>query len=138
MAIKYTAEAVSSGGRDGTVRSSDGVINERVGTPQAMGGSGEGTNPEQLFAAAFAACFNGALHLVAKRDGMTLPEASTITAQVGIGPDSSSFSIAATLVGYLPGFEQSTADQLMSRAHEVCPYSKATRGNVEVTLRSKV
>lgn len=139
MDIKYTAEATSrGGGRDGAVESSDGTIDLPVRMPKAMGGDGAGTNPEQLFAAGFAACFNGALHLVAKGDGVTVPDGTRVTAEVGIGPDDTSFGLAVTLTGSLPGLDQSTADGLMTKAHQVCPYSKATRGNVEVTLKSTV
>lgn len=139
MDIKYTAEATSSGGgRDGAVQSSDGRIDQQVRMPQALGGDGQGTNPEQLFAATYASCFQGALRLVAKNGGVSLPEETTITAEVGIGPDDTSFAIAATLVGSMPGLDQGQADDLMQQAHQVCPYSKATRGNVEVKLESKV
>ncbi len=139
MEIKYTAEATSSGGgRDGAVRSSDGRIDEQVRMPQALGGDGQGTNPEQLFAATYSACFQGALRLVAKNGGVSLPDDATITAQVGIGPDETSFGIAVSLIGSMPGLDQAQADDLMRQAHQVCPYSKATRGNVEVTLEAKV
>lgn len=139
MEIKYTAAATSSGGgRDGAVRSSDGTIEQQVRPPQAMGGDGQGTNPEQLFAAAYSACFQGALRLVAKNGGVDLPDDATVTAQVGIGPHDTSFAIAVTLVGAMPGLDQAQADDLMRQAHQVCPYSKATRGNVEVKLESEV
>ncbi len=139
MSISYTASATSSGGgRDGQVRSSDGQIDQPVRTPAAMGGDGQGTNPEQLFAAAFAACFHGALRLAAKGAGVDVPDGTTIDADVGIGPDETSFALVATLTGHLPGLEQQTADDLMQRAHQVCPYSKATRGNLDVTLKATV
>lgn len=139
MDIKYTAEATSSGGgRDGAVKSADGTIDEQVRMPRALGGDGEGTNPEQLFAAAYSSCFQGALGLVAKSGGVSLPEDATVTADVGIGPDDTSFAIAVTLIGSMPGLDQVQADDLMQQAHQVCPYSKATRGNVEVRLESKV
>lgn len=139
MDIKYIAEATSrGGGRDGAVRSPDGTIDEQVRMPQALGGDGQGTNPEQLFAATFSSCFQGALRLVAQNAGVSLPDDTTVTAQVGIGPDDTSFGIAVTLVGSMPGLDQAQADDMMQQAHQVCPYSKATRGNVEVKLESKV
>ncbi len=139
MTIVYTATATSSGsGRDGQVRSSDGRIDAPVRMPAAMGGNGEGTNPEQLFAAAYATCFHGAMRLAAKSNGTAVPDDATIDAEVGIGPDDTSFGVTATLTGHFPGLDQQTADDLMHGAHQVCPYSKATRGNVEVTLRATV
>jgi lipoyl-dependent peroxiredoxin len=139
MDIAYNAEATSSGGgRDGAVRSSDGTLDHQVRMPAAMGGDGNGTNPEQLFAAAYAACFHGALRLVAKNNNVTVPEGATVDAQVGIGPDDTSFGLAVTITGNLPGVDQATADDLMAKAHQVCPYSKATRGNIDVALKAKV
>ena len=139
MDIKYTAEATSSGeGRTGAVATSDGVIDEQVRMPVALGGDGKGTNPDQLFAAGYAACFHGAMRGVAKSKGVQVPAGATIVAQVGIGPDDTSFGLEVTLIGNLPGLDQSTADELMEGAHQVCPYSKATRGNIDVTLKSTV
>jgi Ohr subfamily peroxiredoxin len=107
--------------------------------PKEAGGNGEGTNPEQLFSAGYAACFLGALRLVARNNKIDLDDASGITAQVGFGKDpEGGFGINAHLIGYLPGLEQSAADDLMNQAHQVCPYSKATRGNIDVTLSAKV
>lgn len=138
--VKYTAESTASGGgRDGHVKSDDGRIDLDTRPPKAAGGSGEGTNPEQLFSAGYAACFLGALRLMAKNNDVEIDEASAITAQVGFGPDSEGgFGITAHLIGYLPGLEQSVADDLMAKAHEFCPYSKATRGNIDVKLSAKV
>jgi Ohr subfamily peroxiredoxin len=138
--VIYTAESTATGGgRDGHVKSSDDRIDLDTRPPKAAGGSGEGTNPEQLFSAGYAACFLGALRLVAKNDKITLDDATGITAQVGLGKDpAGGFGINAHLIGYLPGLEQSVADGLMQKAHEFCPYSKATRGNIEVTLSAKV
>ena len=138
--VVYTAESTSTGGgRDGHVRSTDGRIDFDTRPPKAMGGSGEGVNPELLFSAGFAACFLGALRLMAKNDGVALDDATGITAQVGFGKDSEGgFGITANLIGYLPGLEQSVADDLMAKAHQFCPYSKATRGNIDVTLSAKV
>jgi osmotically inducible protein OsmC len=138
--VVFTAESTATGGgRDGHVKSSDGRIDLETRPPKEAGGSGEGTNPEQLFSAGYAACFLGALRLVARNNDVKLDDASGITAQVGFGKDpEGGFGINAHLIGYLPGLEQSAADDLMDKAHQVCPYSKATRGNIDVTLSAKV
>lgn len=138
--LVYTAESTATGGgRDGHVKSSDNRIDLDTRPPKAAGGSGEGTNPEQLFSAGYAACFLGALRLVARNDKVSLDDATGVTAQVGFGKDSDGgFGINAHLIGYLPGLEQSQAEELMDKAHQVCPYSKATRGNIDVTLAAKV
>lgn len=138
--VVYTAESTATGGgRDGHVRSTDGRIDLDTRPPKAMGGSGEGVNPELLFSAGYSACFLGALRLMAKNDGVALDDATGITAQVGFGKDSEGgFGITANLIGYLPGLEQAVADDLMAKAHQFCPYSKATRGNIDVTLSAKV
>ncbi|HEY1972392.1 MAG TPA: organic hydroperoxide resistance protein [Pseudonocardia sp.] len=139
MDVKYTANATSSGaGRDGAVRSDDGIIDLEVKYPPALGGPGGGTNPEQLFAAAYATCFHGALRLVAGKEKVAVPDGTTVEAAIGIGPDDTSFGITATLTASLPGLDQAAADDLLAKAHQVCPYSKATRGNIEVTLVAKV
>ncbi|BBZ02356.1 putative organic hydroperoxide resistance protein/OsmC-like protein [Mycolicibacterium chitae] len=138
--VVYTAESTASGGgRDGHVRSTDGQIDLDTRPPKEMGGSGEGVNPELLFAAGYAACFLGALRLVAKNEKIAIDDASGITARIGFGKDSDGgFGLTAELIGYLPGLEQKEAEDLMQKAHGVCPYSKATRGNVDVTLLAKV
>lgn len=148
--VVYTAESTATGGgRDGHVKSTDGKIDLDTRPPKEMGGSGEGVNPELLFSAGYAACFLGALRLVAKNEKIALDDASGITAEVGIGTvvgdDESTaddadggFGLAVELIGYLPGLTQDVADDLMAKAHRVCPYSKATRGNVAVTLMAKV
>jgi lipoyl-dependent peroxiredoxin len=138
--VVFTAESTATGGgRDGHVKSSDGRIDLDTRMPKEAGGNGEGTNPEQLFSAGYAACFLGALRLVARNDDVKLDDASGITAQVGFGKDpEGGFAINAHLIGYLPGLEQSVADELMNKAHQVCPYSKATRGNIDVELSAKV
>ncbi|BCI55604.1 organic hydroperoxide resistance protein [Mycolicibacterium litorale] len=138
--VKYTAESTASGGgRNGHVKSSDDKIDFDTRPPKEMGGSGEGVNPELLFSAGYAACFLGALRLQAKNNDIQIDEASAITAQVGFGPDSEGgFGLTAHLIGYLPGLEQSVADDLMEKAHAFCPYSKATRGNIDVKLSAKV
>ncbi|HZZ46784.1 MAG TPA: organic hydroperoxide resistance protein [Pseudonocardia sp.] len=139
MDVKYTAHATSSGGgRDGAVRSDDGILDLELKYPPELGGPGGGTNPEQLFAAAYSACFHGALRLVAGKEKVTVPDGTTIEAAIGIGPDDTSFAITANLTVTLPGLDQATADDLVEKAHQVCPYSKATRGNVDVTLTAKV
>jgi Ohr subfamily peroxiredoxin len=138
--VVYTAEATASGGgRDGHVKSSDDRIDLDTRPPKAAGGSGEGTNPEQLFAAGYATCFLGALLLVARTDGVKLDSATGVTAQVGFGKDTEGgYGINAHMIGYLPGLDQQEADELMAKAHQVCPYSKATRGNIDVALSAKV
>jgi Ohr subfamily peroxiredoxin len=136
----YTAESTASGGgRDGHVKSSDGRIDLDTRPPKEMGGSGEGTNPEQLFSAGYAACFLGALRLVAGKAKIKLDDATGITVQIGIGKTpEGGFGLVASIIGYLPGLEQDVADDLVEQAHEVCPYSNATRGNIDVDLSAKV
>ena len=138
--VVYTAESTATGGgRDGHVKSSDNRIDLETRPPKEAGGSGDGTNPEQLFSAGYAACFLGALRLVARNDKVDLDDATGVTAQVGFGKDpDGGFGINAHLIGYLPGLEQGAADELMNKAHQVCPYSKATRGNIDVSLSAKV
>jgi lipoyl-dependent peroxiredoxin len=138
--VVYTAESTATGGgRDGHVKSSDGRIDLDTRPPKAAGGSGEGTNPEQLFSAGFAACFLGALRLVARNSKIDLDDATGVTVEVGFGKASEGgFGINANLIAYVPGVEQSVADDLVEKAHGVCPYSKATRGNIDVTLSAKV
>jgi len=133
--ILYTAEATAWGGREGRVASSDNVLDVQLAVPKGLGGpGGEKTNPEQLFAAGYAACFHSALKLIAAGDKVDVSE-SAITARVGIGAtDSGAFNLAVELEAELPGIERDAAEALVARAHEVCPYSNATRGNVEVTL----
>lgn len=135
----YTAEATSSGGgRDGSVRSSDGIIDQAVKMPPALGGPGGATNPEQLFAAAYATCFHSALRRVANNKGVAVPDGATVDAAVGISADDTGFGVDAVITAHLPGLDQSTADDLVSDAHQVCPYSKATRGNIDVELKATV
>ncbi|TQM06465.1 Ohr family peroxiredoxin [Pseudonocardia kunmingensis] len=134
----YTAEATSTGGgRDGRVRSADGIIDLDVKQPPALGGPGGGTNPEQLFAAAYAACFHGAVRLAAKKKDVTIGETS-VDAAVSVAPDETTLQVSAVLTVHLPGVEQAVADDVVAFAHELCPYSKATRGNVDVQLVAKV
>jgi hypothetical protein len=135
----YTAESTATGGgRDGHVKSSDGKLDLDTRPPKEMGGSGEGVNPELLFSAGYAACFLGALRLVAKNAGVQLDDATGITVRVGIGKDDTGYGLTTEIIGYLPGLEQAQAEELMTMADQVCPYSKATRGNVDATLLAKV
>jgi osmotically inducible protein OsmC len=138
--VVYTTESTATGGgRDGHVKSADGRIDLETRPPKAMGGNGEGTNPEQLFSAGYAACFLGALRLVAGKSKVTLGDATNVTVEIGFGKDSAGgFGLTGKIVGYLPGVEQSVADDLVEQAHQVCPYSKATRGNVGVDVSAKV
>ena len=134
----YTATATSTGGRTGTTESSDGKIKLQLSTPKALGGDdGPGTNPEQLFAAGYSACFIGAMKAVAARQKIKLPAEVSIKADVAIGPHGSkagAFNIAVALAVSVPGMDRAAVEQLVAAAHEVCPYSDATRGNVDVTL----
>jgi len=134
--VLYTAEAIATGaGRAGEVRSSDGVIDEQLAIPKELGGpGGDATNPEQLFAAGYAACFNSALALVARQAKIDMPS-STVTAKVGIGPQGSGFGLTVTLVVNIPNVDNAVAEDLAAKAHLVCPYSNATRGNIEVELQ---
>lgn len=133
--ILYTAHATSTGGRGGRAATDDGKIDVALSPPEAMGGDGSGTNPEQLFAAGYSACFNSAIGAVAKNEGVDA-SGSTVTARVGIGPHGSSFALAVTLEVRVPGADLAQVQELADKAHEVCPYSKATRGNVEVTVKA--
>ncbi len=133
--ILYTAQAVATGdGRNGHVTSADNRIDVDLAAPKEMGGSGEGANPEELFAAGYAACFHGALRVVARRAKADV-DGSTVTAQVGIGPEGPGYGLAVTLRIHLPSVDAGTAKQLAEAAHQVCPYSNATRGNIHVDLQ---
>jgi lipoyl-dependent peroxiredoxin len=134
--VKYTTEATATGGRDGRSRTADGALDVRLSTPKELGGAGgEGNNPEQLFAAGYAACFLGALKFVAAQEKVRVPNDATVTAKVGIGPRAAGgFGITADLTVSLPGVERAQAEALVQRAHQVCPYSNATRNNVDVGL----
>ena len=140
MPALYTTEALSTGdGRNGEVRSLDGVLDELLAVPKEMGGpGGDRTNPEQLFAAGYAACFHNGLRLIAAQQDIR-PGASTVRSKVTLlALDTGAFTLAVTLTVHLPGLDRSTADQLVKATHEVCPYSNATRGNIEVTLNTTV
>ncbi|GAB3018242.1 organic hydroperoxide resistance protein [Spirosoma pulveris] len=131
----YTAHATATGGRDGHVTSSDNVLDLDVRVPREMGGAGGAyTNPEQLFAAGYAACFDSALNLVI-RMGKVKTGTTSVTADVSIGKlEAGGFGLAVTLDVNVPGVEQALAEELVGKAHQVCPYSNATRGNIDVTL----
>ena len=133
--VLYTAHATSTGGREGTSKSSDGVLDVKLTTPKELGGNGAvGTNPEQLFAAGYSACFIGAMKHVAMMQKISLPADTSIAADVGIGQIPAGFGIQVALTVTIPGMERAAAEKLVEAAHGVCPYSNATRGNVEVTL----
>ncbi|MHA6313358.1 MULTISPECIES: organic hydroperoxide resistance protein [Pantoea] len=133
--VVYRAKAKATGGRDGRATSSDGVLDVKLGVPKEMGGAGgEVTNPEQLFAAGYSACFLGAMKFVAGRDKITLPKEAWIEGEVGIGPIPNGFGIEATLNIHLPEMDEAEAQKLVDAAHIVCPYSNATRNNIDVTL----
>ena len=141
MAIEhavYTAQATSTGGRTGTTTSSDGQIELSLMTPKEMGGAGgPGTNPEQLFAAGYSACFIGAMKAVAARDKVHLPAEVSIVANVAIGAmvgKPGAFGVSVDMAISIPGMERDDAEALVAKAHEVCPYSNATRGNIDVVL----
>lgn len=132
--VVYRAQATSTGGRDGSARSSDGQLELKLGIPKEMGGNGQGVNPEQLFAAGYSACFIGAMRFVAGQSKQVLPADTKIDATVGIGPIPNGFGIEVALAVHIPGWEREAAEALVQKAHIVCPYSNATRGNIEVTL----
>jgi Ohr subfamily peroxiredoxin len=133
--ILYTATATATGGREGRAQSSDGALDVQLSTPRELGGGGgPGTNPEQLFAAGYSACFLGALKFVAGKQKVALPADTTVTGQVGIGPIPTGFGIQAQLTVTAPGLARDALQALIDQAHIVCPYSNATRGNIDVTL----
>lgn len=131
----YQAHATSTGGREGRSRSSDGVLDIKLSTPKELGGAGgDGTNPEQLFAAGYSACFLGAMKFVAGKEKVALPAETSIEATVGIGQLPTGFGIEAELKISAPGVDKATLQNIVDKAHIVCPYSNATRGNINVTL----
>ncbi|WP_418315009.1 organic hydroperoxide resistance protein [Piscinibacter sakaiensis] len=133
--VIYTAHATSTGGRAGSSKSSDGALEVKLTTPKELGGDGaHGTNPEQLFAAGYSACFIGALKHVAAGKKVSLPADTSIKASVGIGPIPAGFGIQVAMDVSIPGLERKQAEELVAAAHQVCPYSNATRGNIDVTL----
>jgi Ohr subfamily peroxiredoxin len=134
--VLYTAIATATGaGRGGRVRSSDDVLDLELSVPAQLGGPGDAaTNPEQLFAAGYSACFHSALQLIARKQRIALQD-STVTAEVGIGPSGAGYGLTVSLVVDAPGLPREQAEALAAAAHQVCPYSNATRGNVDVQLR---
>lgn len=133
--VLYRAYAEATGGREGRAISSDGVLDVELTTPRELGGNGaRGTNPEQLFAAGYSACFLGAMKFVAARDKLAIPANPSIEGVVGIGAVPTGFAIEVELRISLPGLPRDQAQELVNRAHIVCPYSNATRGNIDVTL----
>ena len=129
--VLYTAHAHTTGGREGASRTNDGKLDIQLSPP---GGSGAGTNPEQLFAAGYSACFIGALKAVAARQKINLPQDLSVDAEVDLGPVGQAFGIAVRMHIHLPSMDKTQAQQLVDTAHQVCPYSNATRGNIPVTL----
>ncbi|WP_426037594.1 organic hydroperoxide resistance protein [Cypionkella sp. TWP1-2-1b2] len=134
--VKYRTSATAIGGRDGRAFTDDKRLDLKLATPKEIGGAGgDGTNPEQLFAAGYSACFLSALHLVARSKKLDLPSDTSITANVGIGPNGAGgFGLAIALIADLPGIDRTTAEQLVAAAHQVCPYSNAIRNNVTVDV----
>lgn len=137
MKVLYKTEATATGGREGKASTTDGVLSVTLSTPKELGGGGgSGTNPEQLFAAGYSACFLGALKFVAGKAKISIPAESTVTGQVGIGArdDGEGFGLEVTLTITVPGIEKDVVEDLVAKAHIVCPYSNATRNNIPVTL----
>ena len=132
--VMYTAKAHTTGGREGRSVTDDGLLDIKLSPPKAMGGVGNATNPEQLFAAGYSACFIGALKHVAGAKKVSVPAGSSIDASVDIGPIPQGFGLAVKLVIDLPGLDRAVAQNLIETAHQVCPYSNATRGNIAVDL----
>lgn len=134
VAVAYTAVATAENGRDGRVSTDDGKLDVVVNPPKEMGGSGAGTNPEQLFAAGYSACFQGALGVVARQEKADI-SGSTVTAAVGIGKtEAGGFGLEVAITATIPNVDRATAQALIEKAHQVCPYSNATRGNIKVEL----
>jgi Ohr subfamily peroxiredoxin len=129
--ILYTAKAHTTGGRDGASRTSDGRLEVKLSSP---GGPGAGTNPEQLFAAGWSACFIGAMKVAAGKLKITLPAETAIDAEVDLGQSGGNYQLAARLNVHLPGVDRAAAQALVEAAHQLCPYSRATRGNIDVAL----
>jgi osmotically inducible protein OsmC len=137
MKVLYTTQATATGGREGSAKTADGTLVVTLSTPKEIGGAGgTGTNPEQLFACGYSACFLGALKFVAGKAKLHLPADTTVTGKVGFGQrdDEQGFGIEVELVIHIPGMDPATVRPLVDQAHVVCPYSHATRGNIPVTL----
>ena len=139
MTTLYTAHAHVTGGRDGAAKTDDGKLDVKLAPPKELGGNGAGTNPEQLFAAGYAACFIGAMRLVAGNEKIAVPQGLAIDADVSLGKDAQDhFRLGVVFNIALPGMDKAAADALVAIAHEVCPYSRATRGNIDVTFHVNV
>ncbi len=134
--VVYTANAHTTGGREGASKSDDGALDVKLSTPKAMGGGGgTGTNPEQMFAAGYAACFMGAMKAVSSKVGIKVPDDTSIDSHVSIGPiENNAFGISVKMDITLPGMDAAKKKELVDAAHHVCPYSNATRGNIDVDL----
>ncbi len=132
--VLYTAKSHTTGGRDGASKTSDGLLDVKLASPKELGGAGNATNPEQLFAAGYSACFMGAMKHVAGMKKLAVPADAAIDAEVDLGPTPAGFGIAARLNISLPGMDRAVAQDLVDTAHQVCPYSNATRGNIDVTI----
>lgn len=138
MTPLYTTSATALGGRAGRVSSADGILDLNLAMPKELGGPGAAANPETLFAAGYAACFQGALAMVARMQKVALPDGNSVSATIGIGKDDSGFGLNAAITVKLPGMDRSAAEALTKAAHQACPYSKATRGNIDVALHTEV
>jgi osmotically inducible protein OsmC len=138
MDILYKAVVTSTGGRDGAAKSNDGLLEVKLAAPKELGGGGGATNPEQLFAAGYSACFIGAMKFVAGQSKQALPADVSLRAEVGIGKIEGGFGLDVDLFISLPGMDTAAAQQLVEKAHHVCPYSNATRGNIDVRLHVSV
>ena len=139
MTTLYTAHAHVTGGRDGAAKTDDGKLDVKLAPPKELGGNGAGTNPEHLFAAGYAACFIGAMRLVAGNEKIAVPQGLAIDADVSLGKDAQDhFRLGVVFNIALPGMDKAAADALVAKAHEVCPYSRATRGNIDVTFHVNV
>ena len=132
--VLYTAKAHTTGGREGRSTTDDGILDVTLQPPKEMGGKGGATNPEQLFAAGYSACFIGALKVAAGQKKIAVPADTAVDASVSIGPIPNGFGLAVELAVSLPGMDRAAAQELVEAAHVVCPYSNATRGNIDVTL----
>ncbi|MEH3046115.1 organic hydroperoxide resistance protein [Sphingomonas adhaesiva] len=134
--VKYRTRATATGGREGHARSEDGALDVTLSTPRELGGAGgAGTNPEQMFAAGYSACFIGALKVAGQQLKVKVPDDATVSASIGIGPRTGGgFGLTAALTVDLPGIDPQVAEQLVAAAHDICPYSNATRGNIDVGL----
>ena len=139
MTTLYTAHAHVTGGRDGAAKTDDGKLDVKLAPPKELGGNGAGTNPEQLFATGYAACFIGAMRLVAGNEKIAVPQGLAIDADVSLGKDAQdNFRLGVVFNIALPGMDKAAAEALVAKAHEVCPYSRATRGNIDVTFHVNV